>query len=640
MLVREPLAARATRSGSTSAATGRRSALVVRCPTARASSSPSPTSTTSSPTRRSRDDQARQLIDWLGARPPADAPSSSATSTPSRTSPPTQRMRDGRLPVRVRRGERRRARRRRGRPGSRRRAWTPTASPAASTTSGSAARSRSSRAGSRSTGRRSTTRRSIRRITSGSSRSSRSAEWRLSRRRPFDSPTAATGGARPRTRSPRSWPRSTCPGCDGLEFDVRASADGVPVAPPRRDARPRPGRRPAGRRPDGRTSSTRMACPTLEEVLAAVPRRAFLDVELKGDPGRGAVEVLTAGRGPGLERAVVSSFEPATLERVGRLGADLAALAERPRPVRRRRSSSAQRSDVAGSPSSGTRSTRGVARAARDAGLEVAAWTVRRRPTYAPPGAARRRRDLRRGAPRSTADRGRTARTRVTPTRRPSAPSGDGLSSADDDARSSRPRRRRRGHDRRLGVVLRRGGRRRPGRRPRARARRDGRRAPAPPGSSGPRAGRRRPSRSAAGRSTSTARQAERYGTDSGFRELGYLILAVTEDDERAGRERVAMQQARGPRRPLARRAAEAVDARPDARARTATAAAATSTTDGHIDPPRNVRAYSLAMQAAGVELRERTAFTGLRTEPTPGGGRASSASRRAPARSRPSASC
>ena len=54
-------------------------------------------------------------------------------------------------------------------------------------------------------------------------------------------------------------------------------------------------------------------------VLAAIPRRAFLDVELKGDPGRGAVEVLAAGRGPGLERAVVSSFEPATLERRRRL---------------------------------------------------------------------------------------------------------------------------------------------------------------------------------------------------------------------------------------------------------------------------------------------------------------------------------
>jgi sarcosine oxidase, subunit beta len=37
--------------------------------------------------------------------------------------------------------------------------------------------------------------------------------------------------------------------------------------------------------------------------------------------------------------------------------------------------------------------------------------------------------------------------------------------------------------------------------------------------------------------------------------------------------------------------------------------------TDGHIDPPRNVRAYSLAMQQAGVELREGVAFTGLRTE-------------------------
>src|SRR6185369_7845675 len=37
--------------------------------------------------------------------------------------------------------------------------------------------------------------------------------------------------------------------------------------------------------------------------------------------------------------------------------------------------------------------------------------------------------------------------------------------------------------------------------------------------------------------------------------------------------------------------------------------------TDGHIDPPRNVRAYSLAMQQAGVVLRERTAFSGLRID-------------------------
>jgi len=109
-------------------------------------------------------------------------------------------------------------------------------------------------------------------------------------------------------------------------------------------------------------------------------------------------------------------------------------------------------------------------------------------------------------------------------------------------------------------------------------------------------------------------RQAATYGTDSGFRELGYLILAVTEDDERAGHERVAMQQGAG---------------LTDVRWLTADEAAALVGTlapaghrggsyrdgDGHIDPPRNVRAYSLAMQAAHVGLRERTAFTGLLTD-------------------------
>ena len=113
--------------------------------------------------------------------------------------------------------------------------------------------------------------------------------------------------------------------------------------------------------------------------------------------------------------------------------------------------------------------------------------------------------------------------------------------------------------------------------------------------------------------------QASSYGTDSGFRRLGYLLLAITEDDELAGRERVEMQRAEG-------LDVEWLDAAG------ATARAVTLAPDGHrggsfrsgdgaIDPPRNVRAYSLAMQAAGVELRERTAFTGLRTEPAAGGG-------------------
>ena len=114
-------------------------------------------------------------------------------------------------------------------------------------------------------------------------------------------------------------------------------------------------------------------------------------------------------------------------------------------------------------------------------------------------------------------------------------------------------------------------------------------------------------------------RQAAELGTDSGFRELGYLILAVTADDEAAARDRIAMQAREG----LAARwltAAEAAAEIPTL-APTGHRGGTLLETDGHIDPPRNVRAYSLAMQAAGVELRERTAFTGLRVEPSPGGG-------------------
>jgi sarcosine oxidase subunit beta len=102
------------------------------------------------------------------------------------------------------------------------------------------------------------------------------------------------------------------------------------------------------------------------------------------------------------------------------------------------------------------------------------------------------------------------------------------------------------------------------------------------------------------------------YGTDSGFRELGYLILAVTEEDERVGRERVEMQRAAGLRDVRWLTADDAVAMIPTL-AREGHRGGSYRDGDGHVDPPRNVRAYSLAMQACGVELRERTAFTGLR---------------------------
>jgi sarcosine oxidase subunit beta len=115
-------------------------------------------------------------------------------------------------------------------------------------------------------------------------------------------------------------------------------------------------------------------------------------------------------------------------------------------------------------------------------------------------------------------------------------------------------------------------------------------------------------------------RQPELLGTDSGFRELGYMILATNAEEERAGRERVAMQREAG----LDVRWADAAEAR---RLNPTLAAGghrggSFAETDGYVDPPRNVRAYSLAMQGAGVELRERCAFMGLRTAAARGGRR------------------
>jgi sarcosine oxidase, subunit beta len=114
--------------------------------------------------------------------------------------------------------------------------------------------------------------------------------------------------------------------------------------------------------------------------------------------------------------------------------------------------------------------------------------------------------------------------------------------------------------------------------------------------------------------------QPARYRTDSGFEGQGYLILAATAADERAARDRIAMQRETGVE-------ARWVDA-PEARRLSPTLAergfrgGSYVAGDGWLDPPRNVVAYSLAMQRAGVELRERTAFVGLRTRAGRGGTR------------------
>lgn len=106
--------------------------------------------------------------------------------------------------------------------------------------------------------------------------------------------------------------------------------------------------------------------------------------------------------------------------------------------------------------------------------------------------------------------------------------------------------------------------------------------------------------------------QARWRGTDSGFAGRGYVILAISAAEERAAHTRIAMQRTTG----LDVRWVDADGVRrliPAMAGGTGFRGGSYVETDGWIDPPRNVRAYSLAMQDAAVDLRERTAFTGLR---------------------------
>jgi glycerophosphoryl diester phosphodiesterase len=170
------------------------------------------------------------------------------------------------------------------------------------------------------------------------------------------------------------------PGCDGVEFDVRLSSDGVPVllhdeTLERVQGQPTP--------VSAVTASEleALGIPSLADALHAIPHRAAINVDLKGLHDRTVVEVLASGRGPGLVNGVVSSFLPDTLERVAGLAPawprwlnawDLSA-----DTIRTAVDLECQAISVdfhAINPPS-------VA-AVRAAGLDLAGWTVRRRSTY------------------------------------------------------------------------------------------------------------------------------------------------------------------------------------------------------------------------------------------------------------------
>lgn len=173
---------------------------------------------------------------------------------------------------------------------------------------------------------------------------------------------------------------AAAPGMDGVEFDVRRSRDGVPVVIHDDDLR-------RVQHVDRRVADLdageleRLGVPTLADVLAGLPRRAFLDVELKVMPDRATVEVLAAGRGPDLARAVVSSFLPEALSRMGELAPRWPRWLIVEEPLDAGVVERAIALGCAGiSAAQASLDGRRVA-LARAAGLQVAAWTVRRVPT-------------------------------------------------------------------------------------------------------------------------------------------------------------------------------------------------------------------------------------------------------------------
>ncbi|HYO42589.1 MAG TPA: glycerophosphodiester phosphodiesterase [Candidatus Limnocylindrales bacterium] len=170
------------------------------------------------------------------------------------------------------------------------------------------------------------------------------------------------------------------PGCDGVEFDVRLSRDGVPVL--LHDDTLRRVHGAAGRVDD--LDAPKLALhgiPRLDDVLATLPG-AWMDIELKGDDhGDATASVLRAARGDAPVNAVISSFEPPTL----------AAMGER-LPGWSRWLNADDLSPLTLSLAIGL-GCRGVSvlwgaitpaavARGRAAGMDVAAWTVRRRATF------------------------------------------------------------------------------------------------------------------------------------------------------------------------------------------------------------------------------------------------------------------
>ncbi|CAN3126814.1 NAD(P)/FAD-dependent oxidoreductase [Mycobacterium sp. smrl_JER01] len=107
------------------------------------------------------------------------------------------------------------------------------------------------------------------------------------------------------------------------------------------------------------------------------------------------------------------------------------------------------------------------------------------------------------------------------------------------------------------------------------------------------------------------AHSGDRFPIDCGFVRQGYLMPCFTAVEVDQARDRIALQRSLGLQ--VEWWSSTEVDSRGTGLATGVTLGASYAPGDGYIDAPRNVLAYTAALTACGVEVRERCAFTGLR---------------------------
>src|SRR6185436_12370074 len=108
------------------------------------------------------------------------------------------------------------------------------------------------------------------------------------------------------------------------------------------------------------------------------------------------------------------------------------------------------------------------------------------------------------------------------------------------------------------------------------------------------------------------AASGDRFPLDCGFVAQGYLMPCFTDAEVAQAHDRIALQQRLGLE--VQWLSGSEIDDRNTGLAPGVTLGASYAPGDGYIDAPRNVLAYTAALTAHRVDIRERCAFTGLRT--------------------------